>query len=171
MSSKNLLPRVGLTGAMMACLALAGCGGGGPSVTLNTAAGQRPIYTPTAGRPGSLAAPPQSMQPASPVASGSADRNGTYAGTAVPLDTGGGLCITNRKVSGFTVRGKSVRFGAFHGTIDANNGVQMFAGQQWIVGQFEGPNFYGQLDMTSHGNLRTAARGCSYVLNLQRVAP
>jgi hypothetical protein len=147
---------------VVACLALAGCAGGPPSVTINTAAGQTPVYTPPSARPsgGQLSAPPNSHP---------ADRSGTYAGTAVPLDTGGGVCITNQKVSGFTVRGKSVRYGSYRGTIDANEGVQMVAGQNWIVGQFEGPIFYGQLDMTERG--RAMARGCSYTLTLQRVGP
>jgi len=142
-----------------------------PSVTLNTAHGQMPIYTPTAQAPGGLAAPPQIEQPAVPPASPVADRSGSYAGTAVPLDTGGGMCIKTRKVSGFTVHGKSVRFGSFRGTLDANGGVQMFAGQHWIVGQFEGADFAGQLDMTQTGSIRGGfgARGCSYLLNLQRV--
>jgi hypothetical protein len=169
--SDNARVSLDLSWAMMGCLVLAGCSGGGPSVTLNTAAGQTPLYTPSPGRPDGLAAPPQTARPTPSPASAPADRSGTYAGTAEPLDTGGGLCTTTRKVSGFTVRGKSVRFGAFRGTVDANNGVQMFAGQQWIVGQFEGAIFYGQLDMTGQGNLRTAARGCSYVLNFQRIGP
>ena len=44
----------------------------------------------------------------------------------------------------------------------------MFAGQHWIVGQFEGPIFYGQLNMTES---RFGARGCSYIINLERVGP
>jgi hypothetical protein len=173
-TSVNVRSGLVLLWAGVGCLVLAGCSEGPPSVTLNTAAGQTPINTPSAGRPGGLATSPQSGAPAAPAPSGPIDRSGTYAGTAVPLDTGGGLCVTTRKVSGFTVRGKSVRFGSFRGTIDANNGVQMFAGQQWIVGQFEGAIFSGQLDMTAQGTSRrdrSAARGCSYVLNLERVGP
>lgn len=160
--------RLNLLRAVMGCLVLAGCSGGLPSVTLNTGAGQTPIYTPSAQSAGGLAAPPQIAQSAAPAAAMVTDRSGTYAGTAVPLDTGGGMCIKNRKVSGFTVHGKSVRFGSFRGTIDANEGVQMFAGQHWIVGQFEGPIFYGQLNMTES---RFGARGCSYIINLERVGP
>jgi len=153
---------------VMGCLALVGCSGDMPSVTVNTAHGQTPIYTPAAQSTGSLAAPPQIEQPTASLAT---DRSGTYAGTAVPLDTGGGMCIKTRTVSGFTVRGKSVRFGSFRGTLDANGGVQMFAGQHWIVGQFEGAVFAGQLDMTQSGLGRGGfgARGCSYLLNLQRI--
>lgn len=162
---------LGLLQAVIGCLGLAGCSEGPPSVTLNTAAGQTPIYNPSGARASGLTTPPQSGQP---TASRPTDRSGTYAGTAVPLDTGGGLCTATRKVSGFTVREKSVRFGTFRGTIDANDGVQIFAGQQWIVGQFEGAAFYGQLDMTARGTSRrgqSASRGCSYVLNLERIGP
>jgi hypothetical protein len=150
-SSRYFLP------VAAACLALAACD---KSVTLNTAAGQTPIYTP----PGS---PAPSGQMAAPPAPG--DRSGTYAGTAVPLDTGGGMCITNQKVSGFIVRGRSVRYQSYRGTLDANGGVQMVAGQNWIVGQFEGPVFSGQLDTTERG--RSMGRGCSYLLTLQRTGP
>jgi hypothetical protein len=168
--SASVRPHLNLLLAAVGCIALAGCSGGPPSVTLNTAAGQTPIFRPPEGLPGGPPTPPQSGQPAAPTASAPTDFSGTYAGTAVPLDTGGGLCITTRNVSGFTVRGRSVRFGAFRGTIDANNGVQMFRGQQWIVGQFEGAIFYGQLDLTPQGSRgRFAARGCSYILNLERV--
>jgi hypothetical protein len=160
--------------AVIGCLALAGCSTGPSSVTLNTAGGETPIHGPPAGLPGGLATPSQSGQPGAPTTSVPTDFSGTYAGTAVPLNTGGGLCIMTRKVSGFTVRGRSVRFGAFRGTIDANNGVQMSRGQQWIVGQFEGAIFYGQLDLTPQGTARrgrSAPRGCSYILNLERVGP
>ena len=141
-------------------------------MTLNTGAGQTPTYTPPARSPaGGLAAPPQMAQSAAPGAAMVRDRSGSYAGTAVPLDTGGGMCIKNRKVSGFTVHGRSVRFGSFRGMIDANGGVQMFAGQHWIVGQFEGAVFVGQLDMTQNGSVRGSfgPRGCSYIINLERV--
>jgi hypothetical protein len=150
--------------AVVGCVALAGCSEG-PS---STAAG------PPAGPPGGLTAPQQSGQPAALTASTPTDLSGTYAGTAVPLNTGGGRCVTTRNVSGFTVRGRSVRLGGFRGTIDANNGVQMSRGQQWIIGQFEGAIFSGQLDLTPQGTsrrTRSAPLGCSYMLNLERVGP
>jgi hypothetical protein len=149
-----------------ACIVLAGCSGG-PSVTLNTAAGQTPIHTPSGGQSGGLASPPQIGQPVS----GPTDRSGTYAGTATPLNTAGGLCISSRKISGFRVRGTSVRFGAYRGTIDANGGVQLVAGHEWIIGQFEGPVFYGQLDMTGQGGRGYVSGGCSYMLSLERIGP
>jgi len=155
--------------AAMGSLALASCSAGPPSVTLNTASGQSPIFTPTAGQSGAQATPRESEKPAA----GPIDRSGTYAGTAVPLDTGGGSCIATRNMSGFVVRGRSVRFGAFRGTIDATDRLQMFAGRHWIVGYFEGSTFSGQLDMMAQGNSRrgSSPRGCSFVLNLERVAP
>jgi hypothetical protein len=94
--------------------------------------------------------------------------NGTYAGIAQPMDTGGGLCISNRKVSGFSVRGRSVRFGQFRGTIASDYGVQMVAGQNWIDGQFEGSEFRGQIVFPS---ARFGAPGCTYMMTLQRAGP
>jgi hypothetical protein len=95
------------------------------------------------------------------------DRSGSYAGTAVPLDTGGGLCLQTQKVGSFFVRGHSVRYGRFRGTIDANSGVQMVNGRQWLIGQFEGATFHGQLDLPGGFN----GPGCTYMLNLERVGP
>src|SRR5262245_55554933 len=86
----------------------------GTNVVLDTAAGVTPIYTPPG--PDGLAAPPpglQNLPPQAPFAVG--DRSGTYAGTAVPLVTGGGICIDNRPVSDFRVRGNSVRYGGYRG--------------------------------------------------------
>jgi hypothetical protein len=93
------------------------------------------------------------------------DRSGKYAGTAVPLDTGGGICLQTQQVGNFFVRGNSVRYGRFRGTIDANNGLQMVNGNQWIIGQFEGATFHGQLSLTGGFNFS----GCTYMFSLQRV--
>ncbi len=161
--STNMRSCLNLLLAVVGCLALAGCSEGPTSVTLNTGAGQTPILRPLAG-----------PQPAAPTVSAPTDLSGTYAGTALPLNTGGGFCITTRNVSGFTVRGRSVRWGTFRGTIDASNGVQMSRGQQWIVGQFEGEIFSGQLDLTPQGTsrrTRSQPMGCSYILTLERVGP
>lgn len=93
------------------------------------------------------------------------DRSGNYAGTAVPLDTGGGICLQTQKVGNFIVRGNSVRYGRFRGRIDANDGLQMVNGNQWIIGQFEGATFHGQLDLRGGFNFS----GCTYMLSLQRM--
>jgi hypothetical protein len=90
-----------------------------------------------------------------------------YAGTAVPLDTGGGACLYDQQVGNFRVRGNSVRYGGFRGTIAADGGLQMVSAQDWIIGQFEGPAFHGQLDLYG----RFGAPGCTYMLSLQRVGP
>jgi hypothetical protein len=115
--------------------------------------------------PGGAVGPPPGLEgtaPSSPVQPVS--RDGSYVGTAVPLDTGGGLCITTHQVSGFHVQGNSVRFGGFRGTIDANNGLQMVSRRDWIVGQFDGDTFRGQMDVTG----RLDAPGCTFMMTLQR---
>ena len=107
------------------------------------------------------------MGNALPAPTAPVNRDGNYMGTAAPLDTGGGLCLQTRKVGNFFVRGNRVRYGGFHGTIDGDNGLQMIYGSDWIIGQFEGATFHGQLDL----NGRFGALGCTYLLNLQRAGP
>ena len=147
------------------CLTLAGCAGG-PSVAVDTPAGVTPIYTPPPAMPGGGIGPPPGMQASLPVPGRALDRSGNYAGTAVPLDTGGGICLQSQQVANFIVRGNSVRYGRFRGRIDANEGLQMVNGNQWIVGQFEGATFHGQLDLPGGG---FNFSGCTYGLTLQRV--
>ncbi len=148
------------------CLLLLGCSGQPPTVVLDTPGGVTPIYSPPPTMPGGLVGPPPGMEnSAQPAPSQpTVPRNGNYAGTAEPLQTGGGLCLETRQVSGFRVQGNAVRYGGFRGTIDANNGLQMAYGQDWIIGQFEGATFHGQLAL----NRRFDNPGCTYVLNLQR---
>lgn len=98
-----------------------------------------------------------------------ASRDGTYSGVAVPLRSSGGQCRQTLDVTNFRVTGNNVRYGQFRGTIAPDNGVQMVAGHQWIIGQFEGENFVGQYDNPGSG--RFGAIGCAYLLNLQRTAP
>jgi hypothetical protein len=148
------------------CLVLVGCSGG-PSVVLDTPMGVTPIYTPPPAMPGGGVGPPPGMQASLPVPSQMVDRTGSYGGTAVPLNTGGGICMQTDKVGDFFVHGNSVRYGRFHGRIDANNGLQMVNGNQWIVGQFEGATFHGQLDLPGGFNFS----GCTYMLSLERVEP
>lgn len=137
-----------------------------PDVLLDTPTGVTPIYTPTpqAAMPGGLIAPPPGM---TPPPTQMVSRTGSYTGTAFPLETGGGLCISTLTVSNFRVRGNAVRFGGFRGRIDANNGLQMVYGNRWIIGQFEGATFHGQLDVPGS----FGAPGCTYMLTLQRTAP
>jgi hypothetical protein len=151
------------------CLMLVACSGG-PSIVLDTPTGPTPIYTPsppTPAMPGGGIGPPPGMQGSLPPPTQAINRSGSYAGTAVPLDTGGGICVQSEKVGNFFVRGNSVRYGRFRGRIDANNGLQMINGNQWIVGQFDGATFHGQLDLPGGLNFS----GCTYMLSLERVGP
>jgi hypothetical protein len=149
------------------CVWLAACSGG-LTVVLDTPTGVTPIYTPSPAAPGGFPPPPPGLDvPAAPVPTSPAERNGNYAGTAVPLNTGGGLCISNQQVGNFRVRGNSVRYGGFRGRIDPEGGLQMVYGQDWIIGQFEGATFHGQLDLNSY----FGTQGCTYMLSLARVGP
>ena len=145
-------------------LLLSGCSGG-PAVLLDTPAGVTPIYTPAPDMPGGLVAPPPGLANSLPPPARPINRNGTYAGTAVPLDTGGGICMSNQQVGNFHVRGNAVRYGGFRGHIQPDGGLQMVYGQNWIIGQFEGAAFHGQLDLNGRFN----EEGCTYMLSLQRV--
>jgi hypothetical protein len=145
------------------CAVLVGCSGA-PPVVLDTPTGMTPIYTPPSAAPGGGIGPPPGMQATSPAPGQAVDRSGNYSGTAVPLNTAGGLCVTSHKVINFRVRGNVARFGRFRGTIDANDGLQMVSGGQWIIGQFDGATFHGQVDFPGFP-------GCTYMLSLQRVGP
>jgi hypothetical protein len=137
-------------------LLLGGCtiqtGLPGPEVIAGTPVGPVPLV------PQVAAAPP----PAPP---GSLD--GEYAGVGTVLSTGGGLCIRPLNIAGFVVRGDAVRYGRFSGTIAPNAAVQMIADGDWIVGQFQGPTFRGELDVPGVRD----QPGCSYLLNLARTGP
>ena len=146
------------------CLLLIGCSGA-PSIVLDTPSGPTAIYTPPQAMPGGGIGPPPGMQGSLPVPGEMVDRSGSYAGTAVPLDTGGGVCLATKTVHNFIVRGDSVRYGGFRGTIDANNGLQMVYGGRWITGQFDGATFHGQFELAGAFNFE----GCTYMLNLERV--
>ena len=152
----------------VAGLLLSACSGNGtfrpPSVVVDTPTGAVPLYTPTPAATNGLAVPPAGLEGPLPVPEQYVDRSGSYAGTAVPLDTGGGVCLNTLQVKGFRVRGNTARFGGYRGTIDANSGLQMVFGQNWIVGQFDGTTFHGQFDL-----YQRYGPGCTYMLSLQRV--
>lgn len=147
---------------LAALLALGACSGGRPAVILDTAAGPVPLNSAASAE---IAAPPPGMEPRA--SSSGQGRDGMYAGTADVLTTGGGLCLQNRQVTNFRVRGDAVRFGVYRGRIDADGGLQMVYGQNWIVGQFEGATFHGQFEIPG----RFGSPGCSYLLSLARVGP
>jgi hypothetical protein len=161
-------------GLVAICLAVSGCSTQGPVVMLDTTTGPIVLRSPSApSMPDGMAGPPPGLEPTTPVpppgfAEGlPVSRSGSYSGTAEVLMTNGGLCRENLTVSGFKVSGNTARFGGFRGTIEPNGNIQMFYGSEWIVGQFEGATFRGQLDLPS----RSFGPGCSYLLSLQRVGP
>jgi hypothetical protein len=156
---------------------LLGCSTNGPqlpTVTFNSGPVVVPVSAPSqqaAGQPmpGGMIGPPPGMEPPTPSAPQPGRRSGTYAGVMEPFSTGGGdiNCMRRIKVTGWHVYGNRVRFGGFHGTIDAAEGLQMAYGGDWIVGQFEGPTFQGQV--ISYGGRN--GPGCTFMLSLQRVSP
>ncbi len=138
--------------------------GGPPTIIHSTPFGSTVISQggqPTGGGP---ATPPPGLTPDAPPASvviGS--RDGVYAGVAVPLNTGGGLCIRNQTIAGFTVHGDAVRWGRFRGRIE-NDGLQMVNGNTWVFGQFDGPRFNGQIS----ANGPRGRPGCTFMMTLEK---
>jgi hypothetical protein len=114
---------------------------------------------------GGLAAPPAGLDPdlpgQLPVMPGG--RDGIYSGVAVPLNTGGGLCITNQPIDGFRVTGDRVRWGSFRGRI-RGDALQMVQGNTWVMGQFEGNRFNGQITQQS----LVAGPGCTFMVALAK---
>ena len=162
MTSQNLNrhSRPKVAAALAIALLTAACttiipSSGAPTVIANTPFGSYPI----ANQPGGPAAN-------QPPPANSGDRSGTYSGTATVLTTGGGVCLNNRRVSGFHVRGNSVRWGQFHGTIASDNGLQMVYGTTWVFGQFVGDRFDGQISM----GMRWNGPGCSFMMSLTKNA-
>ena len=157
-----------------ACLTLFGCtvqtGLSAPNVVLDTPTGPVPLNSPAPApvMPGGLAGPPPGLEPSLPVPTQAVSRNGTYTGTAEVLSTAGGTCLNGTKVDNFKVHGNSVRFGGFRGTIAPDGGLQMVFGGTWIVGQFEGATFRGQVDDTGG---RWSGPGCTFILTLERTGP
>jgi hypothetical protein len=150
-----------LFGLTALCLALPGCSGP-PTVLLATPNGPQTLYAPSPAMPNGAVPPPPGLTapPSQPVS-----RNGTYTGTASVLSTYGNQCQETVPVVGFRVRGNKVRFGRFYGTIDPSDGLQMTYDTQWIVGQFEGATFHGQVTFWGR-----SGPGCTYLLNLQRTS-
>ena len=155
------------------CLALFGCTGQNgspiPNVILSTPTGSVPLYTagPSPAGPGNDLAVPPGLDPAPPPPAQAANRNGTYTGRAEVLVTAGGLCDQGMAVDNFKVAGNSVHFGQFRGTIAPDGGLQMVFRGTWIVGQFEGATFRGQVDNQG----RWGQPGCTFSLTLDRTGP
>lgn len=162
--------------ARLACLAALsvlsqGCAGSDwqpPTVMVASAMGATTIYPPAAARPAPdvLPAAPAALANAAPPAGTPAGHDGEYAGWADPLMSDGGLCMLTLRIEGFRVLGDRVSFGQFRGRIDSGNGLQMAGGNDWLIGQFNGATFHGQL-MTYATHSRPA---CSFIVRLERVA-
>jgi len=168
--------RVYLIGAAMTLCGCAVQGGAPPNVYLSTGVGSVQLNSPAPGAPGGnlappppgLMTPPPGSAPTLPVPAQGAGRNGTYSGTAELLSTAGGMGTSGMKVDNFKVRGNSVRFGQFHGTIAPDGGLQMVSDQTWIFGQFEGATFRGQVNGAGG---RGEGPGCTFMLTLERTGP
>jgi hypothetical protein len=152
-------------GVAVLWLGLAGCSGP-PTVQLATPNGPQVLFAPQPAMPQEGAIPPPAnLMPSAPPPGQPVNRNGTFTGTANLMSSYGNMCQETVPVVGFRVSGNRVRFGRFHGTIDSNDGLQMVSNQQWIVGQFEGATFHGQVTFWTR-----EGPGCTYVLSLQRTS-
>jgi hypothetical protein len=139
-----------------------------PVTTLSTPYGPVPLNGPGplgVGGPGvSLATPPPGFGGRLPAPAGKVVRNGTYAGYADVLSTGGGMCLNDQPVGNFKVYGDKVQFGEMNGTIAPGGTLQMVFGNTWIVGGFHGTTFRGQI-------IAGGPAGCTFTLELDRVGP
>jgi hypothetical protein len=169
-------PRPIAVPARLACLAvlsvlLQGCAGSDwqpPTVMAASTMGATTIYPPAAAQPAPdvLPAPPAGLVNAAPPAGTPAGHDGDYAGWAEPLMSDGGLCLQTLRIEGFRVRDDRVSFGRFRGRIDSEAGLQMAGGNDWLIGQFDGATFHGQL-LTYATHSRPS---CSFIVKLERVA-
>lgn len=156
---------LGLTTA--ACTAIYS-NNGPPTVIYHNPFGPSQVYPGGPPQPagGTLAAPPGNLEsngPASPMRRG---RDGVYSGTAVPLNTAGGLCIRSQKIRDFRVQGDRVRWGRFRGRVE-DNGLQMVNGNTWVTGQFDGGRFSGQISIQD----RFGNPGCTFMMTLHNTSP
>ncbi len=161
--ASSMRVRIGMYVVLVA-LTVGGCaaqsGPPGPDVILDTVMGPVPMNpaAPAMAEQGGTARP-------GAVSGQAGSRDGQYAGSAVVLETNGGVCLRPLAVSGFVVKGNASQFGGFHGTIDEAGRLQMVYGGTWIVGQFQDAAFRGQLTVQGP----RWEPGCSYLVNLQRV--
>jgi len=139
--------------------------GGPPTVIRSTPFGST-VISPGGAMAGSgTAAPPANLDPDMPgtLPALAGGRDGIYSGLAVPLDTGGGVCITTQPIDRFQVSGDRVQWGLFRGRI-RGAGLQMVNGNTWVFGQFDGNRFNGQITM--YGRRQTP--GCTFRLTLAK---
>lgn len=146
-----------------AAMTLFGCspppGSWFPEVILDTQMGTIPPYPQALVAQGPQAARSTGQAAESP--GGAVSLDGRYVGNAVPLTTNGGMCVRPLAVN-FVVRGGSVQFDRFHGTIGPGDSLQMAYDGDWIIGQFQGPTFRGHWSVP--GPYREL--GCTYFISL-----
>ena len=142
--------------------------GGPPTVIRSTPFGSTIVSQGGALGGGGLSTPPGNLDPDMPgtLPALEGGRDGIYSGVAVPLDTGGGICITNQPIDGFRVAGDRVQWGQFRGRI-RGDGLQMVQGNTWVFGQFDGNRFNGQITMSG----RRMTPGCTFMLALAKTGP
>ncbi|MFO1026035.1 MAG: hypothetical protein U1E70_12665 [Acetobacteraceae bacterium] len=165
MTLQRVIPMIAAAGALLASAACTTIipPGGPPTVIQSTPFGSNVISP--GGQMGGLAAPPSNLDPDLPgtLPALAGPRDGVYSGVAVPLNTGGGVCIDSQTIDGFRVMGDRVRWGAFRGRIRGDN-LQMVQGNTWVFGQFEGNRFSGQITMEG----RLGSIGCTFMVTLAK---
>ena len=126
-------------GLPAACTLLALCG---CEKTINTNTGETSAVTITL--PGALPRTLGEAPPPSPSGPVELPPSGVYAGQGRALNNPGGRCRTTITVQDWRVDGTSVRFGRFTGRIQPDGTLRMHAGEQVVVGRFDGPRFTGR---------------------------
>ena len=159
MAPVHLAASVAVVGLM-----LSGCSGP-PNVYALTPNGPVSLYTPSPTMPGGQVGPPPGLGSPPVPTPQPGDINGTYTGAATLFATAGNLCRETLKIVGFRVYNGRVRFGRYRGRIDSDGGLQMVSDNQWIIGQFEGATFHGQVTFQNNFTY-----GCTYLINLQRTS-
>jgi len=111
------------------------------------------LTQPPPGAPGGAAGAPGAMRPGF---------DGVYTGAMYRTsDPGGMSCAEQVPIYGFSVQDNVVRFGQFGGNpIGPDGSVQLQEGQLWLVGQFDGRGFVG--------DLKPWGVACAYRMMLQR---
>ncbi|HVZ09687.1 MAG TPA: hypothetical protein VHC04_17350 [Rhodopila sp.] len=114
---------------------------------------------------GQAGAPPANLDPDLPgtLPAMGGPRDGIYSGVAVPLSTGGGMCINTQTIDQFRVEGDRVRWGLFRGRIQGNS-LQMVQGNTWFFGTFDGNRFNGQITVES----RRMGPSCTFMVALAK---
>lgn len=155
----DMTARAGTLGVALAaaCLLLQGCavGPGGYSSVPQEFGGWRQV----------AAAPPPR---------GTGPYDGQYAGTATREVNGDFDCPDSTEITGFSVTNNIARLGGYVGTVLPNGHVEMLYDNIALRGQFNGPNFTGQINESGDaGGVWSGGSSqsfCIYAVSLQRTA-